>query len=313
MSGPVLLGDAHPTAEVARPSTACVEVSADQKAIVGRMTVRRALPRRGRRTVGPWCFADHIGPAGAGEQSRLEMGPHPHIGLQTVTWLLEGSTLHRDGLGSEQMLLPGELSLMTAGAGVAHSEASIDGHTARLHGVQLWVAQPEATRHGPAAFEHHSGLPRFVLGVAEVTVLVGELNGTRSDARHDSPIVGADLAAGRGESTIPLRKDFEHALMVLSGAVTVGRRLLVPGTLGYLGLGRDELLLRTSEPTRALLIGGAPFLEPLLMWWNFVARDQAEMARAYSDWTGESERFAPFDSPLERVPAPAPFWSADRQ
>jgi redox-sensitive bicupin YhaK (pirin superfamily) len=309
VSGPLLVTDAQPDAEKGKPTPPCVEVSDDKEATVGRMQVRRALPRRGRRTVGPWCFADHMGPADVTERRGLDIGPHPHLGLQTVTWLMEGSVLHRDSLGSEQVIEPGELNLMTAGFGVAHSEEATGAYSGTLHGVQLWVAQPSGTRNGSAAFEHHRDLPRLDLGAAEVIVLLGDVDGAHSPARYDSPLVGADLTVQRGDVALPLRPDFEHALMLLSGAVSVDDTLLSPGVLGYLGQGRDELLLRAGRPARALLIGGEPFTEPILMWWNFVARDRAELELAYHDWQRGTDRFGHFFSPLERIPAPAPFWS----
>ena len=160
--------------------------------MVGSLTVQRALPRRGRRTVGSWCFADVMGPADA---AAVGIGPHPHIGLQTVTWLLAGELLHLDSLGSEQPIRPGQLNLMTAGHGVAHAEESPGSRP--LHGIQLWIAQPEATRHDEPAFEHHADLPGTELPGCEVTVLVGDLAGARSPARCDTEHVGAELRLQR--------------------------------------------------------------------------------------------------------------------
>jgi quercetin 2,3-dioxygenase len=186
MSGPVSTTDAPAVADIAPVEQQVVEVTESHEAVVGRFTVRRALPRRGRRTVGAWCFADHMGPADVTEDSGLDVGPHPHMGLQTVTWLLAGEALHHDSLGSEQVIAPGQLNLMTAGGGVAHAEEATGSYSGQLHGIQLWVAQPEATRHGAAAFEHHAELPRVDLGGAEATVLVGELGGVARPARRDS-------------------------------------------------------------------------------------------------------------------------------
>src|SRR5262245_34899996 len=157
MSGPVAAEDARPDeAACGQPHAPEVEVSPSREASVGGVAVRRALPRRQRRTVGAWCFADHFGPVavegGGTRGGGIEIGPHPHTGLHTVTWLLEGGLLHRDSLGSEQPILPGQLNLMTAGHGVAHAEETPASLTARAqHGIQLWVAQPERTRHGPPA------------------------------------------------------------------------------------------------------------------------------------------------------------------
>src|SRR5262249_50877503 len=151
---------------------------------VGTMPVRRALPQRLRRTVGSWCFFDHAGPVQA-PSGDAGIGPHPHIGLQTVTWVLAGELLHRDSLGTEQPIRPGEVTRMTAGRGIVHAEEHpVAGP---VHLAQLWVAQPEATRNGPPAFEHHTDLPRLDLGHGSSgTVLVGAVGGARSAARRDS-------------------------------------------------------------------------------------------------------------------------------
>ena len=284
-----------------------VEVTASHEAQVGQFTVRRALPRRGRRTVGAWCFADHMGPADVTEGSGLDVGPHPHIGLQTVTWLLDGQALHKDTLGSEQVIAPGQLNLMTAGHAVAHAEEATGHYRGTLEGIQLWIALPEVTRNGTAAFEHHAELPRRDLDGAVATVLVGDLDGTRSPARHDTPLIGVDLDL-RAPTTVPLRPDFEYALVVMRGAVAVDGTQATPGHLAYLGLGRDEVRLDVTEPARAILLGGEPFAEPLLMWWNFVARTRDEIDDAYASWRDQDDRFGRVRSSLPVIPASAPFW-----
>src|SRR4051794_9752091 len=180
MSGPVSVADTPDAPTSAAPSTAVaapaptLEISDSRTATVGGVTVRRALPRRTRRTVGAWCFADHMGPAAATENEGLDIGPHPHIGLQTVTWLIDGKVLHRDSLGSEQLIAPGQLNLMTSGAGIAHAEETSGTYVGQLHGIQLWVALPERTRNGGSAFEHHRELPQVDLDRAVATVLLGE-------------------------------------------------------------------------------------------------------------------------------------------
>ena len=309
MSGPVTQADAPPSPEPTHAEPPCVEVTESHEAVVGRFKVRRALPRRGRRTVGAWCFADHMGPADVTENSGLDVGPHPHMGLQTVTWLLDGEALHKDSLGSEQLIAPGQLNLMTAGGGVAHAEEATGAYSGRLHGIQLWVAQPEATRHAGAAFEHHGELPRAELDGADATVLLGELAGVVSPARRDTELVGVDVSAGAGAMVVlPVRRDFEHALVVLEGAVTIGGTTLTPGHLGYLGIDRDEIPLQAAERSRALLLGGVPFPEQILMFWNFVARDRSEMEAAWRDWNDDTGRFGRVSSGLSRIPSPDPYW-----
>jgi redox-sensitive bicupin YhaK (pirin superfamily) len=309
MSGPVGTVDAPPTE--AQPSAvrpACVEITPSRESVVGAMRVRRALPRVGRRTVGAWCFADHMGPELVTETRGLDIGPHPHTGLHTVTWLVAGEVLHRDSLGSEQVIRAGQLNLMTAGEGVTHSEEATGRYRGQLHGVQLWVAQPEATRHGPAAFEHHATLPQVELDNAVATILVGELAGAVSPARRDTPLVGADAALGRGTGAWPLEPSFEHALVVLEGEVLAGEQAVRPGELAYLGVGRDQVVLSAAEPARLLLLGGEPFSEPVLMWWNFVVRSRDELDRAYRHWQSDDPWFGRLRSPLARIPAPKPFW-----
>jgi redox-sensitive bicupin YhaK (pirin superfamily) len=250
-----------------------------------------------------------MGPELVTETKGLDIGPHPHTGLQTVTWLVAGEVLHRDSLGSEQVIRAGQLNLMTAGEGVTHSEEATGRYRGQLHGVQLWVAQPEATRHGPAAFEHHAALPQVELDTAVATVLVGSFAGAASPARRDTELVGVDAAMGPGTGAWPLRPSFEHALVVLEGEVLAGEQVVRPGQLAYLGQGRDQLVLSAADPARVLLLGGTPFPEPLLMWWNFVVRDRDELDRAYRHWQADDPRFGRLRSPLARIPAPKPFWA----
>ena len=316
MSGPVSTddspareGDEHPAA----PPT--IERTPSRTVDLAGITVRRALPRRARRTVGAWCFVDHFG---ASEPSRpgpgdatMAIGPHPHIGLQTVTWLLEGEVLHTDSLGSEQLIRPGQLNLMTAGRGVAHAEHTPSTSSVAQRGAQLWIAQPEATRHGPPAFTHHADLGEVTLGTGvTATVLLGELGGVRSAGRTDTPLVGAAVTGGpEGSGSVTLDPGFEYAVVVLAGAAALsGPGLafepIVPGELAYLGRGRDELALRTDAGTELLLLGGEPFETEPLMWWNFVGRRHDEIRTARADWEAHHERFGHVSSALERIAAP---------
>ncbi|MCA9567657.1 MAG: pirin family protein [Myxococcales bacterium] len=243
------------------------------------MEVRRLLPRRARRRVGAWCFLDHFGPV---PSARLDVAPHPHIGLQTVTWLLEGEVTHLDTLGSRQTIRPGQLNWMTAGEGIAHVEVSQGGP---LHGVQLWVALPEAHRHVAPAFEHHAYLPRVVQDDVGVTVLAGTFAGHTSPARTYSPLLGLHLdVPARAATRLTLDPTHEHALLVVSGAVSAVGATLRPGALHYLGRGRDHLDLSGVEDGRAMLLGGAPMAEDVLLWWNFVARTGDEVAEARRRW-----------------------------
>ena len=309
MSGPVTTTDAAPVADSTdHPAGACVEVSESRESQVGAFRVRRALPRRGRRTVGPWCFLDHMGPADIDETHGLDVAPHPHTGLQTVTWLFEGEALHRDSLGSEQIIVPGQLNLMTAGRGVSHSEEGTGRYRGELEGIQLWVAQPSTTRDGAAGFEHHGELPRVELENAVATVLVGEFDGAASPARRDTDHAGMDLDLRPGATALPLRPDYEHTLVVVTGAVEIDGASVEPGHLAYLGVGRDELSITTGVASRAVLVGGVPFDEPVLMWWNFVARTRDEIVLAHADWMAAADRFGTVDSALPRIEVGPPPW-----
>ena len=285
-----------------------VEVLASTTAQVGELTVRRALPRRAHRTVGAWCFADHMGPTAVTEEHGVDIGPHPHIGLQTVTWLVAGEILHRDSLGSEQLIRPGQLNLMTAGHGIAHAEEATGRYRGDLHGIQLWVAQPDATRDAASAFEHHAELPKVELANGAATVLVGSLGDTTSPARRDTEHMGAELDLGGGPTALPVEPGHEHALIVLAGEITIDGANVAPGQLAYLAPGPDEIGLAAAGPARVMLLGGVPFDAQVFMWWNFVARTSAEADAAYRSWEAHDDRFGPVASSLPRIAAPRPRW-----
>lgn len=274
------------------------------------MTIVRTMPSARRRSIGAWCFLDHFGPVDVGGEEGLRVGPHPHIGLQTVTWLIEGEILHRDSLGSLQRICPGQLNLMTSGRGISHSEESPPDHPPRLHGAQLWIALPDQDRHGEPAFAHHPQLPVCQHQGLQVTVFIGELLGLRSPARVYSPLLGAELlAATATPATLPLRADFEYGLQVLSGSLTVDGETLEPGTLLYLDAGREELSLQAEAGCRALLIGGEPLREEPLMWWNFVARSKDELMTASREWNAGASYFGEvkgYDG--ARLSSPIPPW-----
>jgi quercetin 2,3-dioxygenase len=309
MSGPVTAPDDAPAEASAADPSPEIELTPSREAQVGRFRVRRALPRRARRTVGAWCFADHMGPATVTEDGGLDVGPHPHIGLQTVTWLLSGEALHRDSLGTEQVIAPGQLNLMTAGHGIAHSEEATGAYAGPLQGIQLWVAQPEQTRHGEPAFEHHADLPRVELASGTATVLVGRLLDGSSPARRDTDHLGVDLDLRRGRTEVPLDPSHEHAVVVLDGRVAVHGHDVEPGVLAYLGRGHDSIGFATDGPARAMLLGGTPFEDELVMWWNYVARTRDEVVAAHRAWSaGDVDRFGAVASPLPRIETASPPW-----
>jgi redox-sensitive bicupin YhaK (pirin superfamily) len=285
--------------------SAGLELTGSREARVGDMTVRRLLPLRLRRSVGAWCFADHYGPMSVDGVAGMLVPPHPHIGLQTVTWLISGNVLHRDSLGSEQMIRPGQLNLMTAARGIAHSEESPAEHDPQLHGIQLWVALPDATRLAEPAFEHHADLPVAGADGFRITVLLGSLGGAESPARAFSEIIGAEIVATRdARAMIPLRPAYEHVIFVTTGSAEVEGTTVTPGRLLYLGTGREQVPVAAAAGSRLALLGGVPLGEPLLMWWNFVARTPEEIATAVSDWReGRFGSVGGYDG--DPLPAPA--------
>jgi len=287
-----------------------VEVREGRRANVAGLDVVRVLPTKGRRTVGAWCFVDLMGPVDLEDPDPLEVGPHPHIGLSTVTWLLEGEALHTDSLGTEQVIRAGQLNLMTAGAGISHAELATN---PPFRGVQLWVAQPEATRHGASAFAHHPELPMVDLvgeqGTSTAAIMIGTMGGALSPARADTPLIGADLTLAPGRTVVPLDVTFEHAVTPLDVPVKVGEHVVEPGSLALIPRGVDELPLEVrTGGGRVLLLGGTPLGTEVAMWWNFVARDRDELTQAWRDWNERTERFGRVASHLPRIEAPAPPW-----
>ena len=258
---------------------------------VGGLPIQRALPNKARRTIGAWCFADHAGPATLPSDMRMNVGPHPHTGLSTFSWMIEGEILHRDSLGSEQVLRPGQVNLMTAGHGISHSEESLSD---RIHLAQLWIALPDAQRERAPSFQHFAELPVLSQGGFEATLLVGELGGQRSPVPSFTPLLGVDLAAdGPADTVLALQPGFEHGLMLLEGEIEAAPaghgavEPITPGTLLYIGPGCESVELRCSAASRLLLLGGEPWAEPPLLWWNFVGREPAEMQDWAMDWARE--------------------------
>jgi redox-sensitive bicupin YhaK (pirin superfamily) len=262
-----------------------LEAYANREIRLGSLDITRALPVKGRRLVGPWCFLDRFGPLTFAEGSPMDVAPHPHIGLQTVTWLLDGEVRHDDSLGFESVLRPGGLNVMTAGDAIAHAERTPERNSGRLNGVQLWTALPDAHRRTEASFQHLADVPALEMPGGIARVFSGALHGAASPARHYSDLVGADLQVHRGGTLgLPLQRAFEHALLVLEGDASLDGQLLEPRVLYYLGTDRTELAVGSTEGARVLLVGGPPFPETILMWWNFVARTPEEIRQARDDW-----------------------------
>ncbi|WP_097968048.1 pirin family protein [Streptomyces sp. or20] len=282
------------------------ELLAPRRVQLGEGTeVRRLLPNLGRRMVGAWAFVDHYGPDDIADEPGMQVPPHPHMGLQTVSWLHDGEVLHRDSLGSLQTVRPRELGLMTSGHAISHSEESPKEHARLLHGAQLWVALPDAHRSIEPHFQHHTDLPVVTAPGVTATVILGELDGAVSPGTSYTPIVGADVTlAGGAEARLPLDPDFEYAVLSMSGEAEVDGVRVLPGSMLYLGCGRTELPLRGVSDAGLMLLGGEPFEEELVMFWNWIGRSGEEIAQARKDWE-EGSRFGEvkgYDG--TRLPAP---------
>lgn len=272
------------------------------------MTVRRTLPNRNRTTIGPWCFLDHYGPNQVTDSLGMVVPPHPHTGLQTVSWLFEGAIHHRDSTGADALVVPGELNIMTAGHGVQHLEISTP-ETTTLHGVQLWVALPDAHRLQPAHFATRSSLLVSIEGV-EVRLITGFLAQVGEvDAPHYWPMVAAQIEIPRGSRLkLEVNRGFEHGLLVDRGELLVNGTLTPNHNLAYLPPGSAQInLVAEASDARIILIGGKPFEEPITMWWNFIGRDHNEIQQARTDWqeglTKGSARFGHLEQ-MAALPAP---------
>jgi redox-sensitive bicupin YhaK (pirin superfamily) len=255
------------------------------------MTVRRTLPNRQRSTIGAWCFVDHYGPDEVELTGGMNLGAHPHTGLQTVTWLFQGEVEHRDSIGSVQLIEPGQVNLMTAGAGIAHAEHST-GRVPVMHGVQLWVALAEKDRNIPPFFEHHVA-PRTTIGDAQFIVFIGTLTGDHSAVTAATttftPLLGAEILAPAGSTvTIPVDSSFEHGILVDAGSAEVNGELALTDQLAYVEPGQEFITLTIGDaPARLLLLGGTPFEEELVMWWNFIGRSHDEIVAMRELWQAD--------------------------
>jgi quercetin 2,3-dioxygenase len=290
------------------PAGPALDLLPGREVLLGESThVRRLLPTLGRRMVGAWAFVDHYGPDDVTTSSGMQVAPHPHTGLQTVSWLLEGEVHHRDSVGSDVVFGPGQLALMTAGHGIAHSEQSPAVHPRFLHGAQLWVALPDAHREVAPQFEHHATLPGFTSDGLTTTVLMGSVADATSPGTAYSPLMGADLKLTPGADVeLPLEPDFEYAVLAAGGSATVEGAPVAHGSMLYLGTGRRTVRLQADEAASLLLLGGEPFEEQLVMWWNFVGRSGEEIADYAELWNAEDDRFGVvvgYDG--DRLPAPS--------
>lgn len=272
------------------------------------MAVRRTLPHRDRSFVGAWCFVDHYGPDDVADTGGMDVAPHPHSGLQTVSWLFEGEVEHRDSAGVHAMVRPGEVNIMTGARGIAHSEVSTPA-TTTLHGVQLWVVLPERDRDLGRDFQHHAAPLEQVADGVRCRMLVGRLAGLSSPVHTHTPLIGAELQLEAGTTwRVEVDPGHEHAVLVDTGSVQLDGVPLAPGDLGVVDTGPSSLTLVADEPARVMLLGGEPYQEAIVMWWNFIGRDHDEIAELREQWEAYSDRFGAvegYQGRMERIPAPA--------
>jgi redox-sensitive bicupin YhaK (pirin superfamily) len=279
---------------------------------LGGFTVRRVLPAAAARMVGPFVFVDHMGPAQFGIGSGIDVRPHPHIGLATVTYLFEGEFMHRDSLGTEQRIAPGDVNWMIAGRGIVHSErspATLRSSPHRAHGVQTWVALPDGQEDVAPSFEHHpaSTLPQVALPGAAVTVIAGTAFGARSPVGVRSPTLYCAVRFAPGATlTLPAEHD-ERAVYAIDDGVAVDGTALDGGVLAVLAAGR-AVELHAVAGARLMLLGGAP-VGPRVVNWNFVASTRERIAQARDDWRryGEPQarsRFGSVPGETEFIPLP---------
>ncbi|MEQ6900602.1 pirin family protein [Nocardioides sp. YIM 152588] len=271
--------------------TAGPEVLAPREVPLGgprAMRVRRTLPQRGRTLIGAWCFVDHYGPDRVAETGGMSVAPHPHTGLQTVSWLFEGEITHRDSAGHHAAVRPGEVNLMTAGRGISHSEVSTPDTTV-LHGAQLWVALPDAARDTAPGFEHYAP-PRVAGPGWSARVFLGSLLGSASPVATFTPLLGAEVVLDAGTVLeVDVDPSFEHGVLVDSGGLEVvaGDGLVdaKAADLAYVPPGAARLRLDAGpDGARVLLLGGTPFGEAIVMWWNFVGRSHEEVVAFRAAW-----------------------------
>ncbi len=278
-----------------------------RSAEIGQGTIiKRALPSRHKRLIGAWCFLDHAGPVTFPQGDGLDVGPHPHIGLQTFTWMIEGTMMHTDSLGTKQLIRPKQVNLMTAGYGISHTEVAPETET-HMHAAQLWIALPDDKINMAPRFDHYPELPVVEKDQVEFTVLVGEFLKTKSPVAVHTELLGVDLTAKESTTTrLQLNPKFEHGFMALDGTAVVNGHELTEDNMVVLEPGLTEIEIQLHAGSRILLLGGEPFESPILLWWNFVGRTQEELSLARDQWINQDQRFGDIADYLgPRLEAPA--------
>ena len=266
--------------------------------------VRRALPHAKRRTVGPFVFFDQMGPAILEGERALDVRPHPHIGLATVTYLFEGEILHRDSVGSVQAIRPGEVNWMVAGRGIVHSERTppeLRATRSKVFGLQTWIGLPQEDEECEPSFSHHAQLPMIEESGVTLRLILGDLLGLSSPVATLSPTVYADVSMQAARRfSVPARHE-ERALYGIEGAITVDAEPVEAGELLVLEAG-GESVVESRSVARFMLIGGAPLEGPRYVWWNFVSSRKSRIEAAAADW--KAGRFARVPGETQFIPLP---------
>lgn len=256
--------------------------------------IKRAIPQKKLRNIGHWVFLDHAGPTLFKGDENVDVGPHPHIGLQTFTWMLEGEIIHNDSLGNDQIIRPYQINLMTGGNGIAHTELSHP-DSPSLHLAQLWIALPREKEAIAPDFKHYSTIPKIEHEDHEIHLLVGDFEEQQSPVEVHSPLSAIDIRATQDTTiTITLNPEFEYGLLPLEGEISIAgaaKADIDADAFVYLSAGKASLEVTFKKGSRILLIGGEPLDQPPLMWWNFVAWEQETIEKAITDWNNESDRF----------------------
>lgn len=276
--------------------------------IGGGIPVARVLPTKSRRTIGAWCFLDHAGPAEFNPGEGMRVGPHPHIGLQTFTWMIEGEVLHLDSLGSEQIVRPGQINLMTAGIGISHTEECLDEET-KLHAAQLWIALPPESKDVAAEFNHYPTLPSWQSHGSYFTLLAGSYDDYTAPTKIYSPLIGLEILSQEAtHHPLALNPSFEYGVLVLEGEIEIEEQKVTQDQLIYLGDGRNSVVINIAANSRVLLVGGEPLKQELIIWWNYVGYSKEDISKANQDWIDGSSRFGEvkgFEGPrLDAPPLP---------
>lgn len=280
-------------------------ISARKGSLGEGMEISRALPTKERRMIGAWCFLDHLGPIQFAQEAGMHVGAHPHTRLQTFTWMIEGEVLHRDSLGFEQVVRPGQVNLMTAGYGISHTEDSLEPGE-RMHAVQLWIALPDAVADQPPAFVHYAQVPQWQAQGCAWSLMAGTYEGYTAPTELHSPLIALEVLTD-GAATVSLGLDakFEYGLLALTGGFTLDDEVFAKDELAYLMPGRTQQTLKLQAGTRLFVVGGTPFTEKVTIWWNFLGKDLDAVREYREQWEARDERFGTVeDGEHRRLVAP---------